>query len=144
MGKNVSYESLELLNFNSFINKLPRGLDTQLGQLDTTGIDLSGGEWQKIAMFRALGRENSKILIMDEPTASLDPLVENEIYKEFTRIGSGKTVILISHRLSAARLCDKIVVLKNGQIVEQGSHNELMDLCGEYYRMFSLQKHLYV
>ena len=144
LGKNVSYESLELLNFNSFINKLPRGLDTQLGQLDTTGIDLSGGEWQKIAMFRALGRENSKILIMDEPTASLDPLVENEIYKEFTRIGSGKTVILISHRLSAARLCDKIVVLKNGQIVEQGSHNELMDLCGEYYRMFSLQKHLYV
>lgn len=144
LGKNVSYESLEPLNFNDFINKFPKGLDTQLGQLDASGIDLSGGEWQKIAMFRALGRKNSKILIMDEPTASLDPLVENEIYEKFTKIGSKKTVILISHRLSAAKLCDKIIVLKNGQIVEEGSHKELMDLCGEYYQMFSLQKHLYI
>ncbi|CCP25762.1 protein of unknown function [Tepidanaerobacter acetatoxydans Re1] len=80
---------------------------------------------------------------MDEPTASLDPLIESEVYEDFTRIGKDKTVILISHRLSAAKLCDKIIVLNNGEIIEQGSHADLMGTKGKYYEVFTLQKHLY-
>lgn len=114
-----------------------------LGQLDEDGVDLSGGQWQKLAILRALYREDSKILILDEPTASIDPKTENEIYENFTKIGEGKTIILVSHRLSAAKLCDRIIVFEKGKVIEQGTHNELMRRKGIYFDMYTAQKELY-
>lgn len=114
-----------------------------LGQLDENGKDLSGGQWQKLAIERALYRKKSQILILDEPLANLDPKAENELYENFTRMSKNKTVIMISHRLSAAKLCDRIIVLKKGSIVEYGTHEELMNLKGDYYKMFISQSSLY-
>jgi len=133
---------LRLVGLNETIQNLPNGTDSQLGKLFNDGIDLSGGEWQRLAMARCVW--NASVLkIFDEPTASLDPLAENEIYKKFEEIIEGKTAILISHRLASTKMVDSILVLDNGIIVELGHHTALMASKGLYYDMFISQSSWY-
>ena len=124
------------------VNKMKDGIKTQLGKIDADGIDISGGQWQKIAIARSV-ISTAPIKILDEPTASLDPISENKLYKQFKEIMAEKTAILISHRLGAARLVDEIFVLDKGIIAERGCHNELMKRKGIYAHMFDEQREWY-
>jgi ABC-type multidrug transport system fused ATPase/permease subunit len=110
--------------------------------LDKNGIILSQGENQRLAFARALYRDK-QIIIMDEPTASLDPYAEKEMYSNLNKILDNKTVIFISHRLASTKFCDRIIFLENGQIIESGNHRELMELKGEYYKMYIIQSRSY-
>lgn len=119
--------------------ELPGGTDTSITRiLDPEGIELSGGEKQRIALARAYYK-NGRIVILDEPTAALDPIAEYNIYKEYAAVSQGVLSIFISHRISFAQFCDRILFLKNGEIIEQGTHEELMRKQGEYRRFFELQ-----
>lgn len=120
------------------IERLPAGYDQMLGRIFSKGLDLSGGEWQKIAIARAYFRD-ADILILDEPTAALDARAEAEIFERFRALSRSKTALLISHRFSTVRIADRILVLENGAILEQGNHDELMALGGRYAELFSLQ-----
>src|SRR5579871_3348791 len=113
-----------------------------LGRRFQGGVELSGGEWQKIALARAYLRE-AEILILDEPTASLDAVAEHEVFLRFAELTAGKMALLISHRLSTVRMADRIVVLQDGIIQEQGTHRQLMAGCRNYARMFKLQASSY-
>ena len=128
---------------DEFIEALPRGYDTPLTRLFAEdGIELSGGQWQKLSVARAFYKE-SDILILDEPTAALDALAEQEIFDHFAELSRGKISIFVSHRLSSAVTADKIVVLKNGTVTELGTHEELMANRGDYHLLFSTQAHRY-
>ena len=127
---------------DEFINRLPQQYDTMLGRIFDGGVELSLGEWQKIALARAFMRD-AQILILDEPTASLDAKTEYEIFKRFRELTEGKITVLISHRFSTVRMADRIFVIENGKIIEQGRHNELMELNGKYARMFLMQAESY-
>jgi ATP-binding cassette subfamily B protein len=120
---------------------LPRGLDTPLARHLEGGADLSGGQWQRVALARALFalRHGSSILVLDEPTASLDVRAEAQFFREFGRLTEGATTLLISHRFSTVRQADRIVVLQQGLVSEQGSHDELMAAEGRYAQLFRLQ-----
>jgi len=137
------FEAIKKANLQSIIDKFPDGLQTFLGkEFRRSGQEISGGEWQRIILSRAyIGQP--EILILDEPTASIDPFEEERMLDEFHQILQGKTAILISHRISFARLADKIVIMKDGRIVEQGSHQELLDIQGYYHELFTSQKELY-
>lgn len=117
------------------------GLDEQLGR-EFDGSELSGGEWQKIAIARALNN-NSQCIVLDEPTSSLDQLVENEIFSNIVNMTSGKTSVIISHRVGICKYADKIIVLRAGEIAEVGSHNELLQAHGEYARLWNEQAKWY-
>ncbi|HBN83581.1 MAG TPA: hypothetical protein DDZ89_07015 [Clostridiales bacterium] len=104
--------------------------------------DLSGGEKQKLALARAIYKEGN-IMILDEPTAALDPIAENELYQKYSELTACATSVFISHRLSSTRFCDRILFLEEGEIVEEGNHEELMYLGGRYANMFDLQSHYY-
>jgi ABC-type multidrug transport system fused ATPase/permease subunit len=119
---------------------LPRQTMTKIA--DPEGIVLSGGETQKLLMARALFKD-APILILDEPTAALDPIAESAVYENYKNITQGKTSVFISHRLASTRFCDTIVVLKDGKIVEKGNHDRLMQQNGEYAKMFRAQSHYY-
>ncbi|PTY81224.1 ATP-binding cassette domain-containing protein, partial [Heyndrickxia sporothermodurans] len=121
-----------------FVKNYPKQFDTILGKLFAKGEDLSGGQWQKIALSRALYKDG-EIFILDEPTSALDPLSELEVYEKFDELTKGKTTIFISHRMASTRLADKIIVLKQGKIVEIGNHHELLTNNGEYAKMFKMQ-----
>lgn len=137
-------ESARRGNAEAYINDLPDGYDTPLMRIfEPTGTELSGGQWQKLAIARAFYRD-SDILILDEPTASLDPMAEQEIFNQFDQLREGKMTIFVSHRLSSAVIASKIVVLQNGQIAEEGTHHELMELRGKYYELFSTQAKRYI
>lgn len=126
------------------IDQLPNGIDTQMTKnIEEDGTNFSGGENQKLAIARALYKENTYSLIMDEPTASLDALAEEAIYKEIDDISEGKTLIFISHRLASTRFCDKIMLLDGGNIKEYGSHDELLKENGLYKEMYESQKKYY-
>lgn len=127
---------------DSVIRKLSNGYDTTLGKMFEHGEELSMGEWQKIALARAFLRP-AQIIVLDEPTSALDAKAEYDIFKKFKKLAQGKTAFLISHRLSSARLADRILVLENGKIVEDGSHDELIALNGTYAKMFALQSENY-
>jgi ATP-binding cassette, subfamily B, bacterial len=146
-GRNASDEEiLELLReTNSFevIENQPKGLNEVLGSFSEKGNNLSGGQWQKISITRAAYRENAKIMILDEPTAALDPLAETQLYKDFAKITGDKTTILISHRLGITSVVDRILVFHNGKIVEDGKHAELMHLDGYYAKMYRAQAQWY-
>ncbi|MGF1489613.1 MAG: ABC transporter ATP-binding protein [Prochloraceae cyanobacterium] len=125
------------------INKLESGYQTPLGkQFD--GTELSGGEWQKVAIARAFIRqEKAQILVLDEPTAALDPRSEYEIYNRFSELVTGKMSILVTHRLASVRMSDRIIVLKSGKLIEIGSHQELLKLGGEYASLWQMQAKKY-
>jgi ATP-binding cassette, subfamily B, bacterial len=120
------------------IQKLPKGYDQPLGCRFEGGVDLSGGEWQKIALARAYLRD-AQLLVLDEPTAALDARAENEVFERFSELTSGKMALLISHRFSTVRMADRILVLQKGGIAEQGQHDELVREGGLYAQMFELQ-----
>ncbi|MGB6191911.1 MAG: ABC transporter ATP-binding protein [Terracidiphilus sp.] len=120
------------------IAKLPGGFDQMLGRRFEGGVDLSGGEWQKIALARAYLRD-AQLLILDEPTAALDARSEFEVFQRFAELTFGKMALLISHRFSTVKMADRIVVLEAGQLVEEGSHAQLMALGGRYAGMFEMQ-----
>jgi len=122
-----------------FIAKLPQQYDTQLGKWFKGGRELSGGQWQKIALSRAFMRIKADLLVLDEPTATMDAAAEATVFEHFRELSRGKMTILISHRFSTVRMADQIVVIDKGRIVEQGSHAELMQLGGQYAYLFSLQ-----
>jgi ATP-binding cassette subfamily B protein len=118
--------------------KLPGGLDQILGRRFEGGVDLSGGEWQKFALARAYLRD-SQVLILDEPTSSLDAAAEYEVFENFAELTRERTALFISHRLSTVRMADRIVVIENGNVGEQGTHQQLIDSGGQYARLFEMQ-----
>ena len=130
-------------NSDGFISELPAGYDTPLTRMfEENGIELSGGQWQKLSVSRAFYKE-AEILILDEPTASLDAMAEQEIFQQFRELSRGKITIFVSHRLSSAVDADRIVVLEHGAVVELGTHEELMRLGGKYHKLFSTQASRY-
>ena len=132
------------LGLGGFIDTLPDGIDTKLTrQFASNGVELSGGQDQKIAIARAIYKD-APMFILDEPTASLDVKAESEIYADFGRMAKGRTTVFISHRLSAAMLAERIVVMDSGRIAESGSHTELMQCGGMYAEMFKAQSQAYV
>lgn len=120
------------------IGRLPEGLDQMLGRRFDGGVDLSGGEWQKFALARAYMRD-AQVLILDEPTATLDARAEYKVFQRFSDLTRGRMAVLISHRFSTVRMADRILVLANGEVEEQGTHDELLALGGRYAELFELQ-----
>ena len=137
------WESLDAVGLGDKVRNFEKGLDTiLLKNIDEKGIILSGGENQKLAIARALYK-NSKMVVLDEPTAALDALAEAEIYENFNELVKSKTSIFISHRLASTKFCDKIALFSNSGLLEYGTHDELMKLKGEYYNMFVIQGKYY-
>ena len=138
-------KSLADAGFSDRLADMPKGLDTQLYKdFDDEGVTISGGEAQKIAIARALYKD-APFIILDEPTAALDPITEAEIYARFNDISGDKTAVYISHRLSSCRFCDEILVFDGGQIIQQGSHEGLLaDEGGQYYRLWHAQAQYYI
>jgi ATP-binding cassette subfamily B protein len=128
---------------------LPRGLNTQLGRLFENGVDVSVGQWQKIALTRAMMREGILLLLLDEPTASLDAPTEHALFEHFAlaardyAASSGAITVLVSHRFSTVRMADHIVVIADGRIAEHGSHRELVKANGLYAELYGLQASAY-
>ncbi len=121
------------------LKSLPQGIHTKLDkQVNKDGTELSGGEAQKLMLARALYK-NAPVIVLDEPTAALDPLAENRIYTEYNRFANGKTSLFISHRLASTRFCDRIFYLENGEITEEGNHDELIKLDKEYAKLYEMQ-----
>jgi ATP-binding cassette subfamily B protein len=123
---------------SAVVAQLPQGYATLLGKEFEGGVDLSGGQWQTFAIARAYLRD-AAVLVLDEPAAALDALAEQEVYRQFLSMSAGKTVLLISHRLGAARLADRILVLQRGRIAEAGTHAELLAAGGHYAQLYRLQ-----
>jgi len=132
--KTAAYKSLA----QQVIERLPRDYEQMLGRRFETGVDLSGGEWQKIALARAYLRD-AQVLILDEPTAALDARSEYEVFQRFAELTMGKTAVFISHRFSTVRMADRIIVLHDGRIAEDGNHDKLLNLGGRYAGMFEMQ-----
>jgi len=123
---------------NDVIDKLPEHYEQILGKRFKRGVELSGGEWQKIAIARAYMRD-SQLLILDEPTAALDARAEYEVFNRFKELSAGRTAVLISHRFSSVRMADRILVLNQGEIEAMGTHDELLEQNGRYAELFRLQ-----
>ena len=130
---------LKRVGLENKLDTLPKGINTVLDkQVDSEGTAFSGGETQKLMMARALYK-NAPVLILDEPTAALDPIAESKIYEEYQSMTKGKTSLFISHRLASTRFCDKVVYMEDGQITEIGTHEELLALGKEYSRLYEMQ-----
>jgi ATP-binding cassette subfamily B protein len=145
VGRIERMNDLELLQASArksmavdVLRKLPAGLEQMLGRRFDGGVDLSGGEWQKVALARAYLRD-AQVLILDEPTSALDARSEYEVFKRFAELTTEKMALFISHRFSTVRMADRIVVLENGRIAEEGDHDTLTSLGGRYAEMFELQ-----
>lgn len=136
-------KAIELVGLSEAISKLTDGLDTPLGKIQEKGVDISGGEWQRVAMARSI-ISPAPLRILDEPTAALDPIGESMVYSKFEQISEGMTTIFISHRLGSTKLADVIYVLSDGKIIESGPHSQLMEQRGIYAEMFKSQAEWYV
>jgi ATP-binding cassette subfamily B protein len=132
-------EAAELATASPFVEELPEGYQTQLGKWFREGRELSGGQWQKIALARAFIREGADILVLDEPTAAMDARAEAQVFEQFRELARERMVILISHRFSTVRMADQILVIQGGRILERGNHEALMQIGGHYAHLFSLQ-----
>lgn len=136
-------KSIKFAGLEEKIASLTDGVKTKLHkEINKNGIDLSGGETQKLLCARAIYKQ-SPIIILDEPTAALDPIAENELYMKYDEITGGKTSFYISHRLASTAFCDRILFMKNGSIVQEGTHEQLMKEKGEYFKMYSMQSYYY-
>jgi ATP-binding cassette subfamily B protein len=128
---------------DGFIGELPDRYRTQLGKWFPGGRELSGGQWQKIALARAFMRDKADLVVLDEPTAAMDAEAEADAFERVRRLATDKMVVLVSHRFSTVRMADEIVVLQGGRIIERGSHVALLEQGGRYARLFTLQAEAY-
>ena len=136
-------DCIEKAGLTSTIEKLPKGLETHVGrEVHLDGVLFSGGQTQRLMLARALYK-NGPILLLDEPTAALDPIAENDIYMKYSEMTSGKTSLFISHRLASTRFCDRIIFIADGGIKEEGTHESLLALGGEYANLFEVQSRYY-
>jgi ATP-binding cassette subfamily B protein len=131
-------EAAERSRASDVIAKLPGGYDQMIGKRFRNGVELSGGEWQKVAIARAYMRD-AQVLILDEPTAALDARAEFEVFQRFKEVSEGRTAVLISHRFSSVRMADRILVLADGHVEAQGTHDQLIEQSGRYAELFELQ-----
>ena len=151
LGENIGFGRSERMNeqpeveraarqggADTIARQLPDGYGTPLTREFSGGTELSGGEWQRVAISRGFMRE-AALVVLDEPTASLDPQAEADVFRRFLTMAGGRTTIVVSHRLGSARLCDRILVLKEGRLIENGTHDQLLSQGGEYARMWALQ-----
>lgn len=137
------WQAVRNVGLEEKVSGLPEGIDTLLGREFEDGMELSGGQWQRIALARAfLG--DRPILILDEPTSQLDPMSESRLYSEFAELATGKTALFITHRLGSTKITDRILVLSEGRVVQNGTHEELVEQEGVYREMFEAQKQWYV
>ena len=136
------YEAISLMDLDNLTGNLSDGINTYLGKIKENGVDMSGGQWQRIALARNI-YSSSLIRILDEPTAALDPVAESNIYEMFGKISTGKPTIFITHRLGAARIADEIIVIGDGKVEEKGSHESLIEKGGIYAQMFESQRSWY-
>ena len=137
------WQCLQNAGLSDAVRALPQGLKTHLGRsIYDDGTELSGGQTQRLMLSRALYRDGA-VLVLDEPTAALDPITESEIYLKYSEMTQGKTSLFISHRLASTRFCDRIILLKNGSIAEEGSHEALLQAGGSYAKLFSVQRRYY-
>ena len=137
------WQCLENAGLSDAVRALPQGLQTHLGRsIYDDGTELSGGQTQRLMLARALYRDGA-VLVLDEPTAALDPITESEIYLKYSEMTQGKTSLFISHRLASTRFCDRIILLENGSIAEEGSHEALLQAGGSYAKLFSVQRRYY-
>lgn len=143
VSKEDASKAMHKSGLSRYTDALKNGVETELGFLKEESIDLSGGQWQKIAVSRGLVDDTKNILILDEAAAALDAFAESELYANFNKLSEGKTVITIAHRLGIAKTVDRIIVLHNGNIVEDGTHYELMKKKSFYYKMYDKQRMLY-
>ena len=136
-------QCLEKAGLMGLVEQFPQGLDTHIGRtVYLDGVLMSGGEFQRLMLARALYK-NGPILVLDEPTAALDPIAENDIYMKYNEMTAGKTSVFISHRLASTRFCDRIVLIDHGRIAEEGTHEDLMKRNGLYAKLFKVQSRYY-